>query len=166
MSFISRADNCLWSSFFCKDSANREQNKINSFIFLPRCSLSYPKIVQGERNAKLNTKFLFYISEPQPKKLSQPPRPLLILMRGTYPPPVPLPTSGVGSTVAYGDFLNYILPHSRLGIVHASMALLSLLIRFSPWQSSSKLGSAHLAYRKNCHLVALSLRYPTIHKVG
>ena len=29
---------------------------------------------------------------------SQPPRPLLFLRRGTYPPPVPLPTSGGGST--------------------------------------------------------------------
>ena len=32
---------------------------------------------------------------------SQPPRPLLVLRRGTYPPPVPLPTSGGGSTAPY-----------------------------------------------------------------
>ena len=75
------------------------------------------------------------------KEVSQQPRPLLVLRRGTYPPPVPRPTSGGGSTVACGDF-------------------------FSPWQSSNKFHSAHLAYRKNCLLVALSLRNPTIQKVG
>ena len=31
----------------CKDSANREENEINSFISSPKCSLSYPKIVNN-----------------------------------------------------------------------------------------------------------------------
>ena len=36
-----------------------------SFL-LPRCSLSYSKIVQGERSAKRKTRFLICTSEPQP----------------------------------------------------------------------------------------------------
>ena len=52
-----------------KDSANRAQYKMKgprlSFL-LPRCSLSYPKIVQGERSAKRKTRFLICTSEPQP----------------------------------------------------------------------------------------------------
>ncbi len=54
---------------FCKDSANRAQYKMKgprlSFL-LPRCSLSYSKIVQGERSAKRKTRFLICTSEPQP----------------------------------------------------------------------------------------------------
>ena len=37
---------------------------------------------------------------------------------------------------------------SSLGMARASSTLRSLIRRFSPWQSSNKFGSAHLAYRK------------------
>jgi hypothetical protein len=71
---VSRAPNSFEcfaepTPIFCKDSANRAQYKMKgprlSFL-LPRCSLSYSKIVQGEQSAKRKTRFLICTSEPQP----------------------------------------------------------------------------------------------------
>ena len=66
---VSRAPNSFEcfaepTPIFCKDSANRAQYKMKgprlSFL-LPRCSLSYSKIVQTERNTKWKTQdFHFY----------------------------------------------------------------------------------------------------------
>ena len=51
------------------------------------------------------------------KEVSQQPRPLLVLRRGTYPPPVPRPTSGGGSTApTRRSFTKVCSTHQRVGM--------------------------------------------------
>ena len=92
------------------------------------------------------TCYRFFTTFPYPKAFSQPPRPLLSLRRGTYPPPVPLPTSGWGSTAPTRRSFTKVPDHSKgrgdclrntVAIVYVRSAhlvttiLLSTLLRFS-----------------------------------
>jgi len=51
-----------------KDNANREQYKVNEYLLLlPRCRLSYLKVVKGECRSKIKMKFFnFDYAEPHP----------------------------------------------------------------------------------------------------
>ena len=65
ITWVSTHDECIFHNnclsvyakmqlIFCKDNASREQNQQACLIVLPRCSLSYAKIMQVEsKNNKL-----------------------------------------------------------------------------------------------------------------